>query len=166
MVGRGRLTYRGAVPAAIPVSFRLVAVWAVITTEGREGRPSLGWLRDLFRDRPREWARRFTPRRLFGVAVEEAALADHQTVQRWARELRPDRDQAIVVFRSWGAVFAEALGHRPVQVVLSHGGKSWVAAVPGSDDDRDLTPDQVEHVLLDALTSSGPPSWPVWRHLV
>jgi len=49
---------------------------------------------------------------------------------------------------------------------MSDGEKSWFAVPPGAVDDRDLTPEQVEHILLDALTASGPPEWPDWRYLV
>jgi hypothetical protein len=49
---------------------------------------------------------------------------------------------------------------------MSDGDHSWTAEVPGTADQRDLTLDQVEHVVLDALTSSERPKWPEWRLLV
>jgi hypothetical protein len=61
---------------------------------------------------------------------------------------------------------AVADGRHPVKVFLSDGEKSWFAAVPGVGDDRDLTPQHVEHVLLDALTASSPLDWPEWRYLI
>ena len=129
----------------------------------------MAWLRDLFgraRGRPKELAERLTTRGWFRVTSESVALSDRLTVQRWLRELGPERDQQILVHRSWGSVVAVADGRHPVGVFLSDGDKSWVAAVPGADNGRDLTPEQVERVLLDALTAPSRPSWPDWRYLI
>jgi hypothetical protein len=107
-----------------------------------------------------------TGRGLFRIARDTAELTERETVQGWLRELRPERDQQILVHRPWGTVAAVADGHHPVAVFLSDREKSWSAAVPGTTDDRDLTPEQVEHVLLDAMTAPGPPDWPEWRYLI
>jgi hypothetical protein len=64
-----------------------------------------------------------------------------------------------------GTVAAVAGGGRPTGVVMSDGDKPWFAAAPGAADGQDLTPDQVEHVMLDALSSSAPPEWAQWRRL-
>jgi hypothetical protein len=114
---------------------------------------------------PTDVAERLTGRGPFRVSREEAPLADRRTVQGWLRELRPDRDQQVLVHRSWGTVAAVAGDHRPVTVVMSDGKNSWYAVPPGAADDQALTPGQVEHIMLDALSSSGPPEWPDWRSL-
>jgi len=134
----------------------------------RPRRSRVGWVRHLFgrAGRSKELAERLTTRGWFKVTAESAALSDRQTVQRWLRELRPERDQQILVHRSWGTVVAVADRRHPVGVFLSDGDKSWVAAPPGADNDRDLTPEQVAHVVLDALTAPGRPGWPEWHFLV
>ena len=129
----------------------------------------MGWLRNRFGrtgGRPKYLAERLTTRGPFRVTRESAALSDRETVQSWLRELHPKRDQQIHIVRSWGTVLAVADGRHPVKVLLSDGKKSWFAAIPGAADNLNLTPDQVEHVLLDALTASSPPGWPEWRYLV
>ncbi|WP_460662930.1 hypothetical protein [Kribbella swartbergensis] len=129
----------------------------------------MGWLQDLvarFRGRPEETAERLTGRGLFRTTKESAELSDRETVQRWLRELSPDRDQQIFVHRSWGTVAAVADRHHPLGVYLADGDKSWFAAAPGATDKQGLTPDQIEHIMLDALTSPERPQWPEWRYLV
>lgn len=112
-------------------------------------------------------AERLTGRGLFrALERDTAALDDRATVQRWLREWRPDRDQQVFVHRPWGTVVAVADGRLPISVFMSDGDKSWFAVAPGAPDDQELTPEQVEHVLLDALTSTGPPTWPEWRYLI
>jgi hypothetical protein len=128
----------------------------------------MGWLRDRFgrsSGGPTDSAERLTTRGLVKTARESAALGDRETVRRWVHELHPERDQQILVHRPWGTVAAVADGRHPVTVLRSDGDDSWFAVVPGAADDRSLTPEQVEHVLLDALTASGPPDWPEWRRL-
>jgi len=102
---------------------------------------------------------------LFRVGVESASLSDRDAVQQWLRELGSERDQQVLVHRPWGTVAAVADGKHPVTVVMSDGEHSWWAAAPGSVDAQNLTPEQVEHVVLDALTSSTRPDWPEWRDL-
>jgi hypothetical protein len=130
----------------------------------------MGWLRDRFGQfgsAPRDLAERLTGRGLFRVARESAALSDRQTVQKWLRELRPEkRNEQVLVHRPWGTVAAVADGHHPVGVVLSDGEKSWYASAPGATKDQKLTPEQVEHIMLDALTAPSRPDWPEWRYLV
>jgi hypothetical protein len=50
--------------------------------------------------------------------------------------------------------------------MMTDGDQMWYAAHPGSNLAQklpQLTPDQVEYVMLDALTSADPPAWPEWR---
>jgi hypothetical protein len=125
----------------------------------------LSWLSGR-RRRPEDVAERLTGRGLFRVARESAELSDRGTVQRWLRELHRARNQQVLVHRRWGTIGAVADGRHPVTVILATEEKSWYAAAPGAADDQALTPDQVEHVLLDALTASSRPQWPDWRYLV
>jgi hypothetical protein len=96
------------------------------------------------------------------VDAESAELGDRVTVRRWVRELRPGADQTVLVTRSWGAVAAS--GH-PVTVTLTDGEKSWYAVAPGAPASQDLTPRQVEQVVLAALDSPDRPEWPQWLEL-
>ena len=57
-------------------------------------------------------------------------------------------------------------GRHPVGVILYDGEKSWLATGPGAAEDQELTPDQIEHMMLDALTADGRPQWPDWHYLV
>jgi len=127
------------------------------------------WLRDRggrSKGGPKDLAERLTGRGPFRVSGESAALSDRERVQRWLHELRPERDQQVLVHRPWGTVAAVADGRHPVSVFLSDGEKAWFAAVPGAAGDGSLTPEQIEYVLLEALTATSPPDWPEWRHLV
>ena len=116
-------------------------------------------------------AERLTRRRVgrFRKAVtgEEAALSDRATVTRWLRETHQCRDQTtIIVSRPWGWVCVTANGRPPTEVLMTDGERMWYAAYPGSTLAQtlpQLTPGQVEHVVLEALTSAGPPRWPDWR---
>ena len=130
----------------------------------------LGWLGDrLSRSRgaPMDVAERLTGRSLFRVDSESVPLNDRATVQRWLRELRPEHDEQILVHRSWGTIVAVADRRGPVSVFLADDeNKAWFAAVRGASDEQPLTPEQLEHVMVDALTSPGPPRWPEWRYLV
>jgi hypothetical protein len=116
--------------------------------------------------RPEEVAERLTRRGLFRVDGDSASLSDRGTVRRWLHELRPERDQQVVVHRHWGTIAAVADRRHPVTVVMSDGEKSWFATAPGAPDDQELTPDQVAHILLDALTADSRPQWPDWHYLV
>ena len=111
-------------------------------------------------------AERLTRRGLFRVDRDAAALSDRGTVQTWLRELHRGRDQQVGVHRRWGTIVAVTDRRRPVTVILHDGDKSWVATAPGAADDQELTPDQVEHILLDALTAASRPQWPDWRYLI
>jgi hypothetical protein len=127
------------------------------------------WLLDRLGRRasgPEDIAERLTKRGVFRVGRESAPLTDRDTVQAWLRELTVARDQQVFVHRPWGTVVAVADGRHPVGVFLSDGEKSYVAAAPGSPEGQDLSPEQIEAVLLDALSASGPPAWPEWRYLV
>jgi len=130
-----------------------------------KGVASVKWLSGQ-RGRVQDVAERLTGRGLFRVARDSAALSDRETVRRWLRGLHAERDQQVLIHRRWGTIAAVADGHHPVTVILSDGEKSWYAAAPGAADDQELTPDQIEHVLLDALTASSRPQWPDWRYLI
>ena len=124
----------------------------------------MGWLRDRlgrFR-RPKDVAERLTGG-LLHLQREQAELSDRDAVQRWLREMRPEHDTQVFVHRPWGTVVAVADRGESVGVFLSDGKKTWIAAAPGAADDGHLTPEQIEYVLLDALTAPGPPTWAEWR---
>lgn len=97
---------------------------------------------------------------------DTARLDERDTVAGWLTELPRASDQQVFVHRSWGTVVAVADGKHPVNVFWTDGDTTWYAVPPGTVEDQDLTPEQVKHVLLEALTSPGPPSWPQWRVLV
>jgi hypothetical protein len=109
---------------------------------------------------------RLTRRGLFQVDRDSASLNDRGTVRTWLHELRPERDQQVFVHRRWGTIVAVADRRHPVGVILHDGERSWFATAPGAPDNQDLTPDQVEHILLDALTADSRPQWPDWHYLV
>ena len=114
---------------------------------------------------PVDVAERFVSVGLLRSSRETADLGDRATVTRWLRELVHADDQQVLVHRPWGTVAAVAEGGHPPAVVRSDGENSWFATEPGAPDDRSLTPDQVEHVVLDALTSAQAPAWPDWHAL-
>jgi len=129
----------------------------------------MGWLLDRFTRgsrEPGESAERLTRRGLFRVESESAALTDQETIRGWLRGLTTARDQQVLVHRAWGTVAAVADGRHPVVVVLSDGEHSWSAAVPGAAGSKELSPDQVEHVMLEALTAPSRPQWPTWVDLI
>jgi hypothetical protein len=128
----------------------------------------MGWLRDrlgCFRSGPKDVAERLSGG-LLHLQQEQAELSDRDTVQRWLREMRPEHDTQVVVHRPWGTLVAVADRGESVGVFLSDGEKTWIAAAPGATDGRHLTPEQIEYVLLDALTAPGPPTWAEWRDLI
>jgi hypothetical protein len=130
------------------------------------GNLGMSWLRGRgAKAAPSEVAERLTRHGLFRVDREAVSLSDGDTVRLWLRRLASERDQQVLVHRPWGTVAAVADGRNPLTVVMSDGEHSWVAAAPGSVDDQDLTPEQVEHVMLDALASSARPEWPKWCDL-
>ena len=114
---------------------------------------------------PRDLAERLSGKVLGAPGAEQTTLDDRTTVQRWLHDLGAT-DQQVLVHRPWGTLAAVADGRHPVEVVMSDGESSWTAEPPGADGMRRLTPEQVQHVVLDALTSTGPPEWPAWRRLV
>jgi hypothetical protein len=95
---------------------------------------------------------------------EQVPIEDAATVQQWLRELRPD--VTVMVHRPWGTIAAQASGARPVNVFLSDGRNAWFAVPPGATDDRLLTPIQIEHIMLEAMTSTARPEWPRWVELL
>ena len=114
---------------------------------------------------PRDLVERLSGRALGAPGSEQTTLDDSATVQLWLRDLGA-ADQQVLVHRPWGTVAAVADGRHPVEVVMSDGESSWTAEPPGAEGVHGLTPDQVQHVVLDSLTSTGPPEWPAWRRLV
>ena len=126
----------------------------------------MSWLRRLLgkpSGAPQDVAELLTTRGPLRVDSETTSLDDRETVQQWVRGLRPEAGQQVFVHRPWGTLAAVAEGRHPVSVVLSDGKDSWFATAPGA---TDLTPEQVEHVVLDALTSSERPQWPEWKPLI
>jgi hypothetical protein len=99
------------------------------------------------------------------VKREAASLSDDHLVRSWIRALRTDRGDVVMVHRPWGILTAAGDGKHPIDVILWDGEHSWVAEAPGSTDRGALTLEQVEHVVVDALSSSEPPSWPQWSLL-
>ncbi|MGK5741389.1 hypothetical protein [Micromonospora sp. URMC 103] len=125
----------------------------------------MGWFRDrLSRSRrgPKDVAERLTGG-LLHLEQEQTELRDRDTVQRWLREMRPEHETQVFVHRPWGTLVAVADRGESVKVFLSDGKNTWIAAAPGAPDDQHLTPDQIEYVVLDALTAPGPPTWAEWR---
>jgi hypothetical protein len=100
------------------------------------------------------------------TATEPAELSDAATVRRWLNELAPGQNVTIVVHRQWGAIAVVASGEDPVSVFLSEERDiPFYAVAPGAPDGEHLAADQVERIVIDALTSTGPPDWPDWREL-
>jgi hypothetical protein len=100
------------------------------------------------------------------VIGESTTLDDRETVTRWLREMHQQRGQTLIVHRPWGSVFVAAEGLPLTDVMMTDGDRMWYAAAPGSmlaQKQPQLTPEQVEHVVLDSLTSVTPPRWPEWR---
>ncbi|RKN42773.1 hypothetical protein [Micromonospora endolithica] len=115
-------------------------------------------------------AERLTTRRrgLFRKVVtrEAVGVGDRETVVRWLRGLHQEENQTVVIHRPWGSICVVADGRAPTDVMVTDGDRMWYAARPGSGLPQklpQLSPDQVEHVMLDALTSDTPPRWPEWR---
>jgi hypothetical protein len=100
------------------------------------------------------------------TVAESVELTDATTVRRWLHDLTPGEDVTIVVHRWWGAIAVVASGADPVSVFLSEPeGTTFYAVAPRAPDDQHLTADQVERIVIDALTSIRPPDWPDWREL-
>ncbi|MET8910083.1 hypothetical protein [Micromonospora sp. NPDC004551] len=127
----------------------------------------MGWLGELLGrpDRPRQdVAELLTTYSLFRTTTETVGLDDRETVRRWLRELDPDLRQQVHIRRPWGVIAAVSDHRDPVGVVLQEpDGRAWGAYVPGADRREHLTPEQVEDVMLAALTSTGRPEGPDWR---
>lgn len=129
----------------------------------------MGWLRTLF-GRPesakQDIAERLSTHGLFRVTSETVALDDRETVRRWLRELDPDLQQQVHIRRPWGVIAAVSDHRDPVGVVMTDAeDRSWGAYVPGGDYRDHLTPEQVEDVMLAALTSTARPAGPDWRQI-
>ena len=128
----------------------------------------MGWLGDLLgrsAGGPKEMAERLTNKGRMRLEQDTAALGDVDLVRTWLRDLRPGQDQQILVHRGWGTVAAVADKSDSIEVVRSDSAGPYYAVAPGAPDKAALTSDQVERIVIDALTSPGPPSWPEWREL-
>ncbi|MER7892971.1 hypothetical protein ABTX15_24425 [Micromonospora sp. NPDC094482] len=129
----------------------------------------MGWLRRRSTRHdppPQDVAERLTSQSIFRVSSEHVPVTDRETVQRWLRDLDPDLDQQVHVRRPWGAIAAVTDHRHPVGVVMADTeNRSWAAYPPGGDERAELTPEQVERLMLDALTSAQRPAWPDWRRL-
>jgi hypothetical protein len=91
---------------------------------------------------------------------EQVSLTDGETVRLWLRELSPD--ETVLVHRAWGTVAARHDHRYPPGVLLSDSSGAWFAVPPDAADNHPLTPGQVEHIVLEALTSPARPAWPRW----
>jgi hypothetical protein len=114
---------------------------------------------------PDELAERLRGRGLFRIDRDVVRLDDRTTVQRWLRELSRNPRDTVYIHRSWGTVAALAGRRRPVGVFLADGDDSWRAAPPGAGPGVELTQEQIEQVVLDALAAPIRPHWPDWRPL-
>ncbi|MCN0178148.1 hypothetical protein [Salinispora arenicola] len=119
---------------------------------------------------PMDVVERLTTRRqgLFRKVVtgDTVSLGDRDAVVRWLRELHQERNQTVIIHRPWGSVCVVGEGTAPTDILMSEGDRMWYAARAGSNLPQkhpQLAPDEVEHVMLDALTSDTPPRWPEWR---
>lgn len=117
---------------------------------------------------PMDKAERLTSTRRFPLRVKQdvASLSDEEVVRRWVRSLRLESKDTVIVHRPWGSVAAVCDGKHPIAVFLTDGEHTWSAEPLGAADQTALTPEQVEHVVLDGLTSSQRPQWPRWSLLV
>jgi hypothetical protein len=128
----------------------------------------MGWLSSRQQHRSGEsdeLAERLRSRGLFRVDRDVVPLDDWPTVRRWLRDLPANPRDAVYIHRSWGTVAARASRRRPMGVFLANGDDAWRAAPPGAGPGAELTQEQVEHVVLDALAAPTRPEWPDWRPL-
>ncbi|MFV2013727.1 MULTISPECIES: hypothetical protein [unclassified Micromonospora] len=52
-----------------------------------------------------------------------------------------------------------------MSIFLSDGENAWAADPAPGTNQQELTAAQLEQVMLEALTSPGPPRWPHWRDI-
>ncbi|NLT56951.1 MAG: hypothetical protein GXX79_20795 [Actinomycetales bacterium] len=98
---------------------------------------------------------------------EAVGLDQVDVVRGWMRELTPDCDGQVYVHRSWGTLVAIADGRPPVSVTFVDGEHVWYPVPLGPVSDHEpLTWDQVERVMIHALTSPERPNWLRWVRLV
>ncbi|MGY0003846.1 hypothetical protein [Micromonospora sp. I033] len=129
----------------------------------------MGWLRNLFGPPApgQDVVERLSTHHLFHTTTETVGLDDRETVRRWLRDLDPDLRQQVHIRRPWGVIAAVSDQRDPVGVVMQEpDGRAWGAYVPGADRREHLTPQQVEDVMLAALTSTGRPDGPDWRPIL
>ncbi len=109
-------------------------------------------------------AERVLPReRTLDLNGEQVALHERAKVQAWLREMGPD--ETVLVHRAWGTIAARSHSDFPVGVFLSDSDGAWFAVPPGPDEELPLTPSEVEHIMLDAMSSPQRPAWPRWVEL-
>ena len=109
-------------------------------------------------------AERVLPRERTGeLGADQVALHERETVQAWLREMGPD--ETVLVHRAWGTIAARSHRDFPAGVFLSDGAGAWFAVPPGPEEELPLTPVEVEHIMLDAMSSSDRPAWPRWVEL-
>jgi len=127
------------------------------------GSDEMRWRRDRS-VRLQDVAERLTRRGLFRMDGDSASLDDRGTVLAWLRDMRPERDQQVLVHRRWGTIVAVADGRHPVGVFLYDGEKSWLASAPGAGEDQELTPDVLVsptgHRVVVTVSPSRPGSPP------
>lgn len=97
------------------------------------------------------------------VSKDLVGLGEHDVVRGWLRELVPGCDQQVHVHREWGTV-SVVPDDESVGLFWTDGSSSWVAGPPGAAGEL-LTLQQIERIIVEATTSSGPPQWPDWDAL-
>lgn len=105
-------------------------------------------------------AERITPRGVTATSGEQVSLAEGEKVRGWLRELGPE--ETVLVHRAWGTLAARHDRRYPPGVILSDSTGAWFAVPPDAADNDPLTLKQVEHIVIEAMTSPARPQWPRW----
>jgi hypothetical protein len=110
-------------------------------------------------------ADRIFARGTLATGGEQVPLAEGETVRGWLREMGPE--DTVLVHRAWGTVAVRNDRREPTAgVFLSDGANAWFAVPPGAEDHHPLTLPEIEHIVLEAMTSPTRPAWPRWVELI